>query len=88
LSTSQEKTIQCDGIFVYIGYNPDTFFVKDKLNLDETGFIITAEDMSTPCAGVFAAGDCRKKYLYQVVTACGDGAIAADSAYKYLASKK
>jgi len=84
LNTSLERALQCDGIFVYIGYNPDTAFVKEKLNLDETGFIITAEDMSTACAGVFAAGDCRKKSLYQVITACGDGAIAADSAYKYL----
>ena len=88
LNSSQEKVIQCDGIFIYIGYNPDTDFVKDKLNLDEVGFLITAEDMSTPCEGIFACGDCRKKSLYQVITACGDGAIAADSAYKYLVSKK
>lgn len=88
LNTSQEKAIPCEGIFVYIGYNPDTVFVKGKLNLDETGFIITAEDMSTACEGIFACGDCRKKSLYQVVTACGDGAIAADSAYKYLVTRK
>jgi len=84
LNTSQEKLIQCDGIFIYIGYNPDTVFLKDKLNLDETGFIITGEDMSTSMDGIFACGDCRKKSLYQVITACGDGAVAADSAYKYL----
>jgi thioredoxin reductase (NADPH) len=84
LNTSQEKRIQCEGIFIYIGYNPDTAFLKDKLKLDETGFIITDEDMSTSCEGIFACGDCRKKSLYQVVTACGDGAVAADSAYRYL----
>ena len=84
LNTSQEKRIQCEGIFIYIGYNPDTAFLKDKLKLDETGFIITDEDMSTSCEGIFACGDCRKKSLYQVITACGDGAVAADSAYKYL----
>ena len=88
LNTSQEKRIPCAGIFIYIGYNPDTTFLKDKLKLDETGFIITDEGMSTSCEGVFACGDCRKKSLYQVVTACGDGAVAADSAYKYLASKR
>ena len=43
--------------------------------------------MSTSEEGVFACGDCRKKSLYQVITACADGAIAADSAYKYIASK-
>ena len=88
LNTSQEKTIQCDGIFIYIGYIPDTAFMKDKLKLDETGFIITGEDMSTSQEGVFACGDCRSKTLYQVITACGDGAVAADSAYRYLVNKK
>ena len=88
LNTSQEKTIQCDGIFIYVGYIPDTTFVKDKLKLDEAGFIITGEDMSTSQDGVFACGDCRSKTLYQVITACGDGAVAADSAYRYLVSKK
>lgn len=84
LNTSREKRIQCAGIFIYIGYNPDTAFLKDKLNLDETGFIITDEGMSTLQEGIFACGDCRKKSLYQVITACGDGAVAADSAYRYL----
>lgn len=84
LNTSQEKLMQCEGIFIYIGYIPDTAFLKDKLKLDETGFIITGEDMSTSCDGIFACGDCRKKTLYQVIAACGDGAVAADSAYKYL----
>lgn len=88
LKDPREDTIQCDGIFIYIGYIPDTGFVKDKLKSDESGLIITGEDMSTSSEGVFACGDCRKKPLYQVITACGDGAIAADSAYKYLASRR
>ena len=88
LNTSQEKIIPCDGIFIYVGFIPDTVFVKDKLTLDEAGFIITGEDMSTSCDGIFACGDCRRKTLYQVITACGDGAVAADSAYRYLVSKK
>ncbi len=88
LNTSREKTIKCDGIFVYIGYIPDTSFVKDKLKLDEAGFIITEQDLATSQEGIFACGDCRSKTLYQVITACGDGAVAADSAYRYLVSKK
>ncbi|MBI3991599.1 MAG: thioredoxin-disulfide reductase [Candidatus Omnitrophica bacterium] len=88
LTNSQDKVIPCDGIFIYIGYIPDTDFAKGKLKLDETGFIITGEDMSTSEEGIFACGDCRSKTLYQVITACGDGAVAADSAYKYLVSKK
>jgi len=88
LNTSQERAIKCDGVFIYVGYIPDTSFVKDKLKLDENGFIITGQDMATSQEGVFACGDCRSKTLYQVITACGDGAVAADSAYKYLVSKK
>jgi len=84
VNTSQERNIPCDGIFLFIGYEPETGFLKNKLKLDEAGFIITDENMATSEEGIFAAGDCRKKGLSQVVTACSDGAIAADSAYKYI----
>lgn len=87
VNTSKEQTVQCDGVFVYIGYDPDTVFLAGKIKLDEAGFIIADEAMATSCEGVFAAGDCRRKSLFQVITACADGAIAADSAYKYIASK-
>jgi thioredoxin reductase (NADPH) len=87
VNTSREEILPCDGIFIYIGYLPDTDLLKGKLNLDEKGFIITEENMATSEEGIFACGDCRRKSLYQVVTACADGAIAADSAYKYISSK-
>lgn len=88
VNTSAEQNIACDGVFVYIGYHPDTEFAKDKLKLDEAGFIITEENMAASCEGIFACGDCRKKTLYQVITACADGAVAADSAFKYLERNK
>jgi len=88
VNTSAEQDIACDGVFVYIGYHPDTEFAKDKLKLDEAGFIITEENMAASCEGIFACGDCRKKTLYQVITACADGAVAADSAFKYLERNK
>jgi thioredoxin reductase (NADPH) len=87
LNSSQEKDISCDGVFIFIGYEPETIFLKEKLKLDEAGFIITDDFMATSQDGIFAAGDCRKKSLYQVITACGDGATAADSAYKYISAK-
>lgn len=87
LNTSQERDIACDGVFIFIGYEPETAFLKNKLKLDESGFIITNEEMATLDEGVFAAGDCRKKSLYQVITACGDAATAADSAYKYISNR-
>jgi thioredoxin reductase (NADPH) len=87
VTTGEEKELACDGVFIYIGYDPDTGFLKNKLELDDAGYIISPPDMTTSADGVFACGDCRKKNLYQVVTACSDGATAADAVYKYIASK-
>ncbi|MBO4358255.1 MAG: thioredoxin-disulfide reductase [Erysipelotrichaceae bacterium] len=72
------ETIECDGIFPYIGADPCTEFLDSSL-LDENGYIIVNEDMSTNIDGIYAAGDCTRKRLRQVVTACSDGAIAASS---------
>ena len=74
----------CNGVFIFVGIQPNTAFIKNSLETDAAGFIITEQDMSTSKEGVFACGDCRKRSLYQVVSACGEGAIAADSAHKYL----
>lgn len=75
--------IYADGVFVAIGQipNSDQF---ENLNKDEHGYIVTDELMRTNLTGVYAAGDIRKKTLRQVVTACADGAIAADSVIKEL----
>ncbi len=86
--TNQQVEVNCDGVFIYIGYDPQTEFLKEKINLEGSGFIITDENMATSVEGIFACGDCRKKGLYQVINACGDGAVAADSAYKFIANNK
>lgn len=72
------------GIFVFVGYIPETHIVKDLVNLDKSGYIITDELMQTGIPGVYAAGDIRVKSLRQVVTATADGAIAAVQAEKYV----
>ena len=87
LISGKENIFNCDGVFVYIGYEPETIFLKNKLKMDEIGYILTDENMLTSVDGIFASGDCRKKGLYQVINACGDGAVAADSAYKYIANR-
>lgn len=86
LSSGKENDFSCEGVFIYIGYEPETIFLKDKLKMDESGLILTDENMITSVEGIFACGDCRKKGLYQVINACGDGAVAADSAYKFIAN--
>lgn len=79
-----EKDIPCDGIFIYIGESPNTGFFKGTLELSHEGFIVVDGFMRTSCEGVFAAGDVCQKNFRQIATAVGDGAIAADSARKYL----
>jgi len=82
--TGKQDKIICQGIFVFVGIEPNTGFLKNILDTDEKGFIITDQEMQTSRKGIFACGDCRKKSLYQVVTACAEGAVAADSTHKYL----
>jgi len=79
--------LSCQGVFVFIGVAPNSAFAKDKLKLDENGFIITDEAMQTSLPGIFACGDCRKKVLYQVVNGCGEGAVAAHSVHTHLLNK-
>lgn len=84
---NQEEVLPCDGIFIYVGNEPNTAFIKNQFKTDEGGFLVTNEELSTSEEGIFACGDCRKKSLYQVITACSEGAIAADSAQRYLLNK-
>ena len=78
VDTDQLQTIDCDGIFPYIGADPCTSFLNPSI-LDSNGYILAKPDMSTDIEGIYAAGDCISKNLRQVVTACNDGAIAANS---------
>lgn len=81
---NKEFSAPFDGAFIYIGSQPATDFISEPIKCDPAGFIETDDLMQTSLAGVFAAGDVRKKNLRQIVTATADGAIAAISAYHYL----
>ncbi|MDV4150982.1 FAD-dependent oxidoreductase [Clostridium sp. AL.422] len=76
------------GIFVFVGYQPQTDVFKGKVDMDRWGYILTNENMETNVKGVYAAGDLRPKMLRQVVTAVADGAIAATDAERYVTSEK
>ena len=84
VKTNEIKKIEAEGIFIYIGMIPQTEVFKDLNILDEKGYVIADENMLTSVEGVFVAGDVRQKEIRQVVTATSDGAIAAQSAYKYI----
>jgi len=84
VKTEKKIKLAADGIFIYVGYIPNTGFLKDLIKLDSEGYIITDNEMKTNVEGVFAAGDVCSKDLRQIVTAASDGAIAANSAKKYI----
>ena len=82
--TGEENHVACDGVFEYIGLIPTTDYLKDTGLLNKFGYIEVDEKMHTKKEGVFAAGDCVTKNLRQVITACADGAIAAQEAAHYV----
>ena len=84
--TNQESDFQCNGVFIYIGLDPNTELFKDKIKMDEGGKIITNEKMETDVPGVYAAGDVRETPLKQAVTAAADGSLAATMAIEYIES--
>ncbi|MDR1662819.1 MAG: thioredoxin-disulfide reductase [Endomicrobium sp.] len=83
LETNHDKYLKVDGIFVFIGFVPNSLVVTG-ITFDEQGCIITDEDMRASNDGIFACGDIRQKHLRQVVTAVSDGAQAAVSAENYI----
>ena len=85
------SAVSVDGLFVAVGQIPNTFFLEnadEKPRLTDAGYIVADEEMRTSIDGVFAAGDVREKSLRQIITACADGAIAANSAIKHLQNKQ
>jgi len=83
---SEEREI--DGVFIFIGYVPNTEFLEGKIALNKWGEINVSEDLQTEISGVFAAGDCIHKKVRQVTTAVSDGTIAALGAADYIHHKK
>ena len=83
-----EREIETPALFVDVGIKPDGRIFAGELETDANGFILTDENMRTSVKGVFAAGDVRSKTLRQVVTAAGDGAIAAMSAIKEMSQNR
>jgi thioredoxin reductase (NADPH) len=84
VGTGETSRLPVDGIFVSIGQVPNTGFLGGLAETTDTGHLVTDERMATSCPGLFAVGDCRRKTFYQVVTACGDGAVAARSVEQHL----
>ena len=84
LKTKEIKTLVSDGVFIFIGMKPNVQLFKDKLTLDQWGYIKTDEDMRTSLTDIFAVGDVISKKYRQITTAVADGTIAAIAIAKEL----
>ncbi|MBT6842325.1 MAG: thioredoxin-disulfide reductase [Candidatus Melainabacteria bacterium] len=84
--TGETSDFPCEGVFIYVGLDPNTQYLEGKLKIDGAGKVITNERMETNIPGVFAAGDIRNTPLKQAVTAASDGSLAATIAIGYVES--
>ena len=86
LKTGEASQLNLEGVFIYVGLNPHTSYLKGFVNMDAAGHIATNIWMESSEPGIFAAGDIRQNSASQVITAAGDGATAAIAAHKYITS--
>ena len=86
VATGQQETVDLSGLFVYVGLNPNTEFLRNTLELDINGHIVTDAFLQTSIPGVFAAGDIRQSSVALIASVAGDGATAAVAAYRSIQS--
>ncbi|UNK16938.1 FAD-dependent oxidoreductase [Paenibacillus sp. N3/727] len=84
LKTNERQPVKVDSCFLFIGYTPNTEVLTGVVDMNRNGYVLVNEKMETNIPGVFAAGDVCDKFLKQVATAVGDGAIAGYGAEKYI----
>lgn len=84
VGSGEREALAVSAVFVAVGTIPETGLLQDSLALDPQGRVDSGEDCRTQIPGVFAAGDLRRKPLYQIVTATADGAVAATAANHFL----
>lgn len=77
-----------DGVFIFIGFEPNNALVPAGIKLNSNGFVVTDEKRTTAIPGIFAIGDLREQYVKQVVTAAADGCIAAQAAAHHIENRK
>lgn len=88
LQSNKKSVIPADGVFIYVGTDPNAQFINGEIETDDRGYILTNALLQTNLKGVYAAGDIRNTPLRQVATAVGDGALAAVEVEKYLADSE
>jgi thioredoxin reductase (NADPH) len=84
VATGAESRIELKGVFVYVGLEPNTGFLKNVIRLSPTGHVPTDVWMRTEIPGLYAVGDIRQDSPAQAITSAGEGAAAAIAAYRYI----
>jgi thioredoxin reductase (NADPH) len=84
VNTGEEIDHKTDGVFIFIGHIPNTDMYKEKLELDDLGYLVVDKYMQTSVPGVYAAGEVADSHFRQVITSAGMGAAAAMQAIRYL----
>lgn len=88
LKTGKSRRLNVSGVFIYIGFQPNSDILPEEVSLDEGGYVLTDLHMQTSAPGIFAAGDVRAESTRQVTNAVGDATTAAIQAYRYLESTR
>jgi thioredoxin reductase (NADPH) len=88
MQTRQEGTLATDGVFIFIGFEPNNKLVPAGTKMNADGYVVTDEKCATNLPGIFAIGDLKEKYARQIITAAGDGCIAALAVAHYAEGKK
>lgn len=84
VKTGETSEIECGAVFVFIGFKPNSNLVREELEKDEAGYIITNFKMETNIPGIYACGDVRSQLVKQITNAVGDATTAALAAEKYI----
>ncbi len=88
LVTNKEQNYSTNGVFIFVGYQPDTEFLKGHISLNERNEILVDKNMQTDIKGVYAAGDCIEKRYRQITTAVGEATVAAMAVSEFIHQKK
>lgn len=86
--TGEKPTLDVTGVFIFIGFTPNSGLIKEHFEHDPSGYVITDSNMMTSIPGLFAAGDLRVQLTRQITTAVGDATTAVIAVEKYLADGK
>ncbi len=84
---AEKKEIRVSGVFIYAGFLPNSEFLKGIVEMDDSGYIKTGQDMQTSVPHIYAVGDVRSKQVRQIDVACAEATIAAISIRNYLSKK-